>query len=275
MSNPANDPAQLLVNLFENGQAMMRKFTATSVLDAAEPSDPMAVFTRASEQFVGLQQDYWKQVAEFWSGTLGAANWGLGPGLAGAGESDKRFASEAWRNDPRFDAMTRNYLAYSSFLRTSVDAMPVDEKTKAKLRYDMGQFIDAMSPSNFLATNPEAVQLAIETGGQSLADGMRLFFDDLAKGRISTTDETAYEVGRNLATTPGAVIYENELMQVIQYAPTTERVHARPLLIVPPASTSSTSSTCSQRTRSCATAWSKATRYSSSPGATSLPSWAS
>ena len=128
----------------------------------------------------------------------------------------------------------RNYLAYSSFLQAAVEAMPLDEKTKAKLRYDMGQFIDAMSPANFLMTNPEAMQLAVETGGQSLTDGMRLFFDDLAKGRISTTDETVYEVGRNLAATPGAVIYENELMQVIQYAPTTERVQERPLLIIPP-----------------------------------------
>jgi poly[(R)-3-hydroxyalkanoate] polymerase subunit PhaC len=234
MSNPANDPAQLLVNLFENGQAMMRQSTATNAPDAAGPSDPMTAFMRASQQIVGLQQDYWKQVAGFWSGTPGVPNWGFGPEPTGSGESDKRFANAAWRNDPRFDAMTRNYLAYSSFLRASVDAMPLDEKTKAKLRYDMGQFIDAMSPSNFLVTNPEAVQLAIETGGQSLADGMRLFFDDLAEGRISTTDETAYEVGRNLATTPGAVIYENDLMQVIEYAPATERVHERPLLIIPP-----------------------------------------
>ena len=234
MSSPSHDPAQLLANLFENGQAMMRQFTATNAPDTVDASDPMAAFMAASQQIVGLQQDYWKQVAGFWSGMPGVANWGLEPDASGSGESDKRFANEAWRNDPRFDMVKRNYLAYSSFLQAAVEAMPLDEKTKAKLRYDMGQFIDAMSPANFLMTNPEAMQLAVETGGQSLTDGMRLFFDDLAKGRISTTDETAYEVGRNLATTPGAVIYENELMQVIQYAPTTDRVHERPLLIIPP-----------------------------------------
>jgi polyhydroxyalkanoate synthase subunit PhaC len=234
MSSPSNDPAQVLASLFENGQAMMRQFTAINAPDTVDASDPMAAFMTASQQIVGLQQDYWKQVAGFWSGMPGAANWGLGSDASGSGESDKRFANEAWRNDPRFDMVKRNYLAYSSFLQATVEAMPLDEKTKAKLRYDMGQFIDAMSPANFLMTNPEAMQLAVETGGQSLTDGMRLFFDDLAKGRISTTDETAYEVGRNLATTPGAVIYENELMQVIQYAPATERVHERPLLIIPP-----------------------------------------
>ena len=234
MSSPSNDPAQLLANLFENGQAMMRQFTATNAPDTVDASDPMAAFMAASQQIVGLQQDYWKQVAGFWSGMPGVANWGLEPDASGSGESDKRFANEAWRNDPRFDMVKRNYLAYSSFLQATVEAMPLDEKTKTKLHYDMGQFIDAMSPANFLMTNPEAMQLAVETGGQSLTDGMRLFFDDLAKGRISTTDETAYEVGRNLATTPGAVIYENELMQVIQYAPATERVHERPLLIIPP-----------------------------------------
>ena len=234
MSSPSHDPAQLLANLFENGQAMMRQFTASNAADAADMLDPMAAFRTASQQIVGLQQDYWKQVAGFWSGMPGAAGWGLGSDASSSTESDKRFANEAWRNDPRFDMVKRNYLAYSSFLQAAVDAMPLDEKAKARLRYDTGQFIDAMSPSNFLATNPEAMQLAVETGGQSLSEGMRLFFADLAKGRISTTDETAYEVGRDLATTPGAVIYENALIQVIQYASTTERVHERPLLIIPP-----------------------------------------
>jgi len=234
MGSPSHDPALLLANLFENSQAMMRQFTASGAAGAGDAPDPMSAFMAATQQMVGLQQDYWKQVAGFWGGMPGAAAWGLGADAPGVADSDKRFASEAWKNDPRFDMVKRNYLAYSNFLRAAVDAMPLDEKAKAKLRYDTGQFVDAMSPANFLVTNPEAMQLAVETGGQSVADGMRLFFDDLAKGRITTTDETAYEVGRDLATTPGAVIYENQLIQVIQYAPTTESVHERPLLIIPP-----------------------------------------
>jgi polyhydroxyalkanoate synthase len=234
MSSLSNDPAQLLANLLENGQAMMRQFTAPYPPDTTGRPDPMAAFMSASQQIVGLQQDYWKQVAGFWSGMPGAAGLGSLSDASVSGERDKRFANEAWRNDPRFDAIRQTYLAYSNLLRTTVESAPLPEKAKAKLRYDMGQFIDAMSPSNFFVTNPEAMQLAVETGGQSLTDGMRLFFDDLAKGRITTTDETAYEVGRNLATTPGAVIYENDVMQVIQYAAATERVSERPLVIIPP-----------------------------------------
>src|SRR5436190_1164773 len=137
--------------------------------------------------------------------------------------------------EPGFDLIRRSYLAYSSFLQNTVESAQLDEKTKAQLRHSMRQYIDAMSPSNFLLTNPEALQLAAETGGKSLTEGMNLFFEDMAKGRVSSTDEKAYEVGRNIATTPGAVIFENELIQVIQYTPTTDQVYERPLLLVPPA----------------------------------------
>src|SRR5450432_2035679 len=115
MSSPSHDPALLLANLFENGQAMMRQFTASNAPNPGDASDPMAAFRVASQQIVGLQQDYWKQVAGFWSGMPGAASWGLGSATSGSAESDKRFANEAWCNDPRFDMVKRNYLAYSSF----------------------------------------------------------------------------------------------------------------------------------------------------------------
>ena len=232
MVNPEHDPAQMLARMFESGQAMMRQFAGATDAETAGTANPMAAIAAASQQMIGMHQDFWKQVTGIWSGASGAGMpWGW---PAGDGSDDKRFAAEAWRNDPRFDMVKRTYLAYSSFLQSTVESADVDEKTRAKLRFDMKQFVDAMSPANFLVTNPEAMQLAVESGGQSLAAGMRLFFDDLAKGRISTTDEAAYEVGRNLATTPGSVIFENELMQLIQYAPTTERVHERPLLIIPP-----------------------------------------
>ena len=110
----------------------------------------------------------------------------------------------------------------------------MDDRTKRQLRFAVRQFVDAMSPANFFMTNPEAMQLALETGGASLAEGMALFFKDLAKGRISMTDESAFEVGRNIAVTEGSVIFENELIQVIQYAPRTAEVYARPLVMIPP-----------------------------------------
>jgi polyhydroxyalkanoate synthase len=123
---------------------------------------------------------------------------------------------------------------HSELLRATLAAAPLDERTKAQWGFVLRQAIDALSPANALLTNPEVLQTALESGGASLAQGMRLFVEDFAKGRISMTDDTAFEVGRNVATTPGSVVFENELMQLIQYAPSTARVHKRPLLIVPP-----------------------------------------
>lgn len=148
--------------------------------------------------------------------------------------ADKRFAADAWRGHPGFDLMARNYLSFARMLCDGIDAAPADARTKGQWQFALRQVLDALSPANCLATNPEALEVAVATGGASLADGMRLFLQDMAKGRISMTDDQAFEVGRNVATTPGSVVFENELMQLIQYAPSTPRVHKRPLLIVPP-----------------------------------------
>jgi polyhydroxyalkanoate synthase subunit PhaC len=236
MSTPSNDPAQLLASVFENAQAMMRQFAVSQTSGVTEKVNPMGAYMAASQQLMSLQQDYWKQLSGFWEGVAGVGTQSSqGPtGKVDAKASDKRFADDAWRDDPRFDTVRRTYLAYSGLLQSTVESAPLPEQVKAKLRFDMGQFIDAMSPTNFLATNPEAQRLAVESGGQSLSDGMQLFFEDLAKGRITTTDEKAYEVGRNIATTAGAVIYENDVMQLIQYSASTAHVYERPLLVIPP-----------------------------------------
>ncbi len=228
-----SDPAQLLAKLFEAGQEQMRQFTADAGTGNSK-QDPAAAFMTASQHYAEMQQNFLKQMTGFWSAMLGMGMSTEEAAAPMAKDEDRRFASEAWRNDPRFDAVKRTYLVYSSFLQDAVESTQVDEKTKGQLRFGVRQFVDAMSPANFLTTNPEAIELAVETGGQSLAEGMGLFFEDLAKGRISTTDESAFEVGRNVAVSPGAVIYENELIQLIQYAPLTDEVHARPLVLVPP-----------------------------------------
>jgi polyhydroxyalkanoate synthase len=235
VSTRSNEPGQLLASLFMGGQSI---FGNSAALDAAavagsaptSPFDPMSVFTAFTQQMAQMQQQFIDQLTEYWAGASGE----LTAPPTTTKDSDKRFAAEAWRNDPRFDLLRRTYLGYSQYLLGAVESVPLDEKTKAQMRYGMRQLVDAISPSNFFITNPEAMQVAIETGGQSLAIGMNLFFEDLAKGRVSSTDEKAYEVGRNIAITPGAVIFENELMQIIQYAPTTETVRERPLLMIPP-----------------------------------------
>jgi polyhydroxyalkanoate synthase subunit PhaC len=236
MSTTSNDPAQLLASLLKGGESIFGNPAATNDAvaaagsNAASPFDPMSVFIAFTQQMAQMQQQFFDQMTSFWTDTSGEST---APPMA-AKDSDKRFAAEAWRNDPCFDLLRRTYLGYSEYLLGAVESVRLDEKSKAQMRYGMRQLVDAMSPSNFLITNPEAMQVAIETGGKSLAQGMNLFFEDLAKGRVSSTDEKAYEVGKNIATTPGAVIFENELMQVIQYAPATETVRQRPLLMIPP-----------------------------------------
>ena len=147
---------------------------------------------------------------------------------------DKRFKDEVWQEMPYYDLLKQAYLLSSRQLHEFVDRAQVDDKTKLQLRFYARQFIDAMSPSNFPATNPEVIRKAIETRSMSLTDGMQNLIDDLQKGRITRVDESAFEVGRNLAITPGSVVFENELIQLIQYAPQTGEVEKTPLLIVPP-----------------------------------------
>src|SRR5450755_277431 len=133
-----------------------------------------------------------------------------------------------------FAQLTLGHQQFATLIRSTVDAAPLDERSKAQWGFARRQVIDAINPQNSLVTNPEVVQLALESGGASLVEGARPFLADLAKGRISMSDDQAFEVGRNLATTPGSVVFENELMQLIQYAPVTAKVHKRPLVIVPP-----------------------------------------
>lgn len=231
MTEQRNDPARNLASVFEASQELMQKFILGALGKPAAPAvDPAAAFTAASKHFAEQQQASLRQMSSLWSAALGAAT----ATQEGAPAEDRRFAADAWREDPRFDMVRRAYLAYSGFLRDSVESAPVDGKVKDQLHFAVRQFADAMSPANFLATNPEAMQMALDSGGQSLTEGMGLFFQDLAKGRISMTDELVFEVGENLAVTEGAVIFENELIQVIQYAPRTGEVCERPLLVVPP-----------------------------------------
>jgi polyhydroxyalkanoate synthase len=175
-----------------------------------------------------LQQQGLAQAASFWAAAM--------PASASRDEPppDRRFAADAWRKDPRFAGLAKAYLAQVDALNKAVDAAPLDDRTRRQWRFMLRQVTDAASPANCLATNPEALQAALDSGGASLHEGMRLFVEDLGKGRVSMSDDDAFEVGRNVGTAPGSVVFENELMQLIQYAPSTVKVHKRPLLIVPP-----------------------------------------
>lgn len=189
----------------------------------AQLSDLGAVLDPA--EVLRLQKEYADQFTSLWRI---AVNAGAPP------VSDRRMSTPAWKTSPFFAFQAAVYQLNSRFLMALVDAVQSSGKVKRKLRFATQQMIDALSPANFLATNPEAQQKVLDTRGESLTRGMAQLFADLQKGRISQTDETAFEIGRDVATTAGSVVFENALCQLIQYRPLTRMVHARPLLIVPP-----------------------------------------
>ena len=159
---------------------------------------------------------------------------GAGPLSVPEAEGDRRFAAKAWREQPYFALLKSAYLLYSDYVRELTDLAQADPDTKKRLAFIADQYINAIAPSNYLATNPDALRLALDSGGASIVQGASNLITDAQRGRIAMTDETAFEVGRNLATTPGSVVFKNELIELIQYAPTTPTVFRRPLLIVPP-----------------------------------------
>ena len=179
-----------------------------------------------------LQREYVEGATALWNQTLQ----GLVPNGADAAPKlqDRRFAAQEWAQNPAAAYTAQMYLLNSRTLAKMAEAVEGDAKTKARIRFTVQQWIDAMAPSNFLALNPEAQQLALKTQGQSLAAGMQQLLGDAGKGHVSQTDESAFEVGRNVATTEGAVVYENELFQLIEYKALGAKVHERPMLMVPP-----------------------------------------
>ncbi|MGZ5032379.1 MAG: PHA/PHB synthase family protein [Usitatibacter sp.] len=147
---------------------------------------------------------------------------------------DKRFSAPEWDALPVFRYFRDSYLLTSKMMMQAVEGADMDAPTKQRMRFFMRQYLDAAAPSNYLLTNPEALKAAMESRGESLQEGLKNLLADMEKGRISMTDETAFELGKNVGTTKGAVVWENELIQLIQYQPTTAKVYERPLLMVPP-----------------------------------------
>jgi polyhydroxyalkanoate synthase len=147
---------------------------------------------------------------------------------------DRRFHGEQWHSNPWYSLLKQSYLLNARLLQDAVGAANLDEKRKRKVEFFTRQFIDAMSPINFASINPDALKLAVETRGGSVSAGLGNLMADMRQGRIAITDESAFEIGKNVAVSTGSVVFESELFQLIQYTPLTEKVAARPLVIVPP-----------------------------------------
>lgn len=172
-----------------------------------------------------LQGAYMKQATELWNQTLQSA---------APAPTDRRFAAQDWASSPAATYTAQMYLLNARALMQMADCLQGDEKTRQRIRFAVQQWIDAAAPSNYLALNPEAQRKALETHGESIALGMKHLLDDVRQGHVSQTDESLFEIGRNVATTEGAIVFENELFQLIEYKPLTAKVFERPILFVPP-----------------------------------------
>ncbi|WP_394755177.1 PHA/PHB synthase family protein [Rhodoferax sp.] len=178
----------------------------------------------APEKLQELQQQYLHEASSLWGETLHGT----------PQPKDRRFADKAWETNPMAAFSAAVYLLNTRTLMGLADAVQADAKTRARIRFAVEQLTAAAAPSNFLAFNAEAQQKAIESQGESIAKGVTNLIHDLRQGHVSMTDESIFEVGKNVATTEGAVVFENELFQLIEYKPLTEKVYEKPFLLVPP-----------------------------------------
>jgi polyhydroxyalkanoate synthase len=231
---PSADASSYLESLMRAAQDAMKQLDdalASAAGVRGRDAKPSSQFFAPIGLIADLQREYFKQL---WRMTFLQTIAGATYSNAALAKSDKRFRDDAWNEQPYYELLKQAYLLHSRQLHEFVDRAQVDDTTKLQLRFYARQYIDAMSPSNFPATNPEVIRKAIETRSASLTDGMKNLIEDIQKGRITRVDESAFEVGRNLANTPGSVVFENELVQLIQYAPQSGEVEKTPLLIVPP-----------------------------------------
>lgn len=185
------------------------------------------------------QLDLWQSYLNLWHHTSQRMLGKESEPVIESPPGDRRFRDPLWQESTLFDFVRQSYLLTARWLNELVSEVEgLDEKTRQKVDFYTRQFVDALSPSNFVGTNPEVLRTTLESGGENLIQGLENLIEDMERGRgqllISMTDEDAFTIGENIACTPGQVIYQNDLMQLIQYTPTTDTVYKRPLLIIPP-----------------------------------------
>jgi polyhydroxyalkanoate synthase len=205
------------------GEAM-RHFQTIDLGGLKTGHEGAAMIKLIPEKLQALQGQYFKDATELW-------NQGLHNSLQ---VKDRRFSGEAWAANPLAAFNAATYLLNARTLMGLADAVDADDKTRTRIRFAIEQWVAAAAPSNFLAFNAEAQKKAIETQGESIAKGVKNLMHDMQQGHVSMTDESLFEVGKNVATTEGAVVFENEFFQLIEYKPLTAKVYEKPFLLVPP-----------------------------------------
>jgi len=252
------DPVELskaLINAYQQSQPLfidmlqkMGQTPPTAELPSFDP-DPMNAGGAAINfmngmnanplKFWDMQMTYAQKQAQLWQSSMNKM-WGQeSEPVIEPQKGDRRFRAESWNDSVFFDFIKQYYLLACDFVEQSIEnAESLSEADKKKLTFTSKLMMDALSPSNFAMTNPEVLQETLQTGGMNLVRGLQNMQEDFARGggnlKISTTDYNAFKLGENIATTPGHVVYENDLMQLIQYEPTTKTVFKHPLMIIPP-----------------------------------------
>ena len=227
-----NDAAQQFQSMFGDGwQKALQAFKSMDFSNAGAGLGDMGLshlpppVSFAPDKLQELQGNYMKEVLELWNQGLHATT---------PTQKDRRFSGDAWAHNPVAAYAAAVYLLNARTLMGMADAVEGDAKTRARMRFAVEQWVAAAAPSNFLVFNADAQQKALDTKGESIAKGMQNLLGDIRQGYVSQTDESVFEVGKNVATTEGAVVFENELFQLIEYKPLTAKVYERPFLLVPP-----------------------------------------
>ena len=240
-----------IAHLVERSQKVWAESLDRSVDDMAtanpDPLNAMPAITRLTQDYLDQPQkiieatlEYWTQQADLWTRAVqrGLGEADTGPAIS-PDKGDKRFKNEIWDQNPVFDYLRQSYLLTGNWLKRRLDdAEGLSPQERRKLEFLTRNYIEAISPTNYAATNPDVLKATVDEKGENLLRGLENLLRDLERGKgqlmIRQTDMEAFKVGEDLAVTPGKVIYQNEVMQLLQYAPTTAKVHAVPLLIVPP-----------------------------------------
>jgi polyhydroxyalkanoate synthase subunit PhaC len=243
--------ARAWLDVAERSRTLIAGFLARQKVDPNRPVrlDPFnatgAMFEAAARlwsdpsKLIEAQLSLWQGYTQLWHATAARLRGEQVAPVASPAPGDKRFKDAEWSESAVFDYIKQSYLLTAAWLqRTMPQAEGLDEATRRKVEFHTRQLVDAMAPSNFVLTNPEVLRTTIATKGENLVKGLDNLLQDLERGKgellVRMTDLDAFEIGRNIAVTPGKVVFENELMQLIQYAPSTGEVRRRPLLIIPP-----------------------------------------
>ncbi|HEX9535082.1 MAG TPA: class I poly(R)-hydroxyalkanoic acid synthase, partial [Stellaceae bacterium] len=252
-SEPLPDPAELSKQIAEiagKSQQLVAEFlTRQGREEGVGMADSLGIGTAFLEmtahmmadpsRLVQAQLSLWNDYLTLWQRTAQRFLGGDTEPMIEPSTGDRRFRDAAWTENTLFDFIKQSYLLTARWVQSTVrDVEGIDERTARKVDFYTRQFVDALAPSNFLMTNPEALRATIESKGENLLDGLKNLLEDLERGKgrlaIQMTDMEAFRIGENIAVTPGKVVYQNDLMQLIQYEPITETVKRRPLLIIPP-----------------------------------------